>query len=161
MNGDIIAFDDATQSGEIAADDGQRYTFDLSGWRGRGLPAAGQEVTFTPRNRQAVRVILRPVPQRRARQTLAASPGAESVNSRYSGWSLAGLVLAFLSLFLDAQVPLLAVAAAACAWLGLRQIHREPARYRGRLFSWLAIALALLVAVLGALVDPTTAASVP
>ncbi|MBF8221740.1 hypothetical protein [Halomonas sp. 328] len=157
MNGDIIAFDDTTQSGEIAAADGRRYAFDLSGWRGRGLPAAGQEVAFTPREGQAVQVILRPVPQQKARP---ASPESMGRRPRYSGWSIAGLVMAFLSLFLDGQVPLLGAAAAACAWLGLRQIHREPSRYRGRLFSWLAIALALLVAVLGALVDPSTAAPV-
>ncbi|MDC8803866.1 hypothetical protein PRZ61_10505 [Halomonas pacifica] len=157
MNGDIIAFDDATQAGEIAASDGRRYLFDLSGWRGRGLPAAGQEVTFTPRDGQAVQVILRPVPQLRAR---AAQGEGEGERPRYSGWSLGGLLLAFLSLFLDGQVPLLAAAAAACAWWGLRQVQRDPARYRGRLFSWLAIALALLVAVLGALVAPSAAVPV-
>ena len=46
MQGVIIAFDMSTQEGVICVESGQQYRFDLTGWRGRGLPDEGLEVSF-------------------------------------------------------------------------------------------------------------------
>lgn len=46
MQGLIISFDAATQEGVIRSESGDEFTFDLTGWRGRGLPDANLEVSF-------------------------------------------------------------------------------------------------------------------
>lgn len=46
MEGVVIAFDPATQEGSVRTDSGEIYHFDLTGWRGRGLPDTGIEVSF-------------------------------------------------------------------------------------------------------------------
>ena len=59
-----------------------------------------------------------------------------------------------LSLFFDRLAPLLGLVATTFALLGLRQIRRNPLRYQGRGFCWVAIALALIVAGLSLMVEP-------
>lgn len=46
MQGLIISFDVATQEGVIRSESGEEYTFDLTVWRGRGLPDADVAVSF-------------------------------------------------------------------------------------------------------------------
>ena len=46
MQGLIISFDAATQEGVIRSETGDEFTFDLTGWRGRGLPDADIAVSF-------------------------------------------------------------------------------------------------------------------
>ena len=157
MDGDILAFDDDAQQGVVKASDGQRYTFELSDWRGRGLPAADLAVRFTPRGDRAEQLINRPEAQRKARASRPPSlhdDAGEAPARRHSGLAIAAISVAFVAMFFDAQIPLLGLLAAALGLLGLRQIHRAPHRYSGRLFCWGAIGLALLLAVLAALVDP-------
>ncbi len=159
MDGDIIAFDDDAQSGVIATLDGQHYPFSLTDWRGRGLPGPGIAVRFDVREACAVQVFNRPEPQRRAMP--ASSPPPHAANgkrrrSRHSHWAIAAVVIAMFSLFFDRAAPLLGVVAALCAMLGLRQIRREPDRYRGRGFCWAAIVLALVIATLSLLVEPAS-----
>ncbi|QTF91483.1 hypothetical protein [Halomonas sp. BM-2019] len=74
---------------------------------------------------------------------------------RYAPWALAAIVSALLALLLQGSLVPLNLAAAVMALLGLRQIRREPERYIGRAFCWLAIALVLILAVLTALLEPT------
>ncbi|WP_192036780.1 DUF4190 domain-containing protein [Halomonas sp. YLGW01] len=158
MDGDILAFDDDTQQGVVEAHDGQRYTFELSDWRGRGLPASQVAVRFTPRGSRAEQLINRPEAQRKARASRPLPPhddAGEAPVRRYSGLAVAAISLAFLALFFDGQAPLLGLGAAVLGVLGLRQIRQAPRRFSGRLFCWGAIGLALLVAVLSVLVDPT------
>lgn len=46
MQGLIVSFDAATQEGVIRSDSGEMFTFDLTAWRGRGLPDADIAVSF-------------------------------------------------------------------------------------------------------------------
>jgi membrane-associated PAP2 superfamily phosphatase len=71
---------------------------------------------------------------------------------------MSAIVTALLALLLQGGFVPLNLAAAVLALLGLRQIRREPERYIGRAFCWLAIALVLVLAVLTALVEPTPSA---
>lgn len=158
MDGDILAFDDDAQQGVVEATNGQRYTFGLSDWRGRGLPAPSTAVCFTPRGECAEQLINRPEAQRKARASRPFPSNDElddAPSRRYSGFSIAAISLAFIGMFFDGQVPLLGLGAAVLGVLGLRQIHRAPQRYTGRLFCWGAIGLALLLAVLSMLVEPS------
>ncbi|PWV74874.1 MULTISPECIES: hypothetical protein [unclassified Halomonas] len=77
---------------------------------------------------------------------------------RYSPLAMSAIVTALLALLLQGGFVPLNLAAAVLALLGLRQIRREPERYIGRAFCWLAIALVLVLAVLTALVEPTPSA---
>ncbi|MDI4636186.1 MULTISPECIES: hypothetical protein [Halomonadaceae] len=156
MDGDILAFDDDAQQGVVEATNGQRFTFQLSDWRGRGLPGPHIAVRFTPRGERAEQLINRPEAQLRARASQPHPPqdgAGNAVPRRHSGFAIAAISVAFLSMFLDGLAPLLGLVAAVLAVLGLRQIHRAPQRYSGRLFCWGAIGLALLLAVLSVLVD--------
>lgn len=77
---------------------------------------------------------------------------------RYSPLAMGAIVTALLALLLQGGFVPLNLAAAVLALLGLRQIRREPERYIGRAFCWLAIALALILAILTAMVEPTPSA---
>ena len=79
---------------------------------------------------------------------------------RYSPWALTAIVTALLALLLQGSLPPVNIAAAIFALMGLRQIRRMPERYIGRAFCWLAIALALILAVLTAMVQPHPQAGV-
>ena len=81
------------------------------------------------------------------------SPQASS-RRRYSPWALTAIITALLALLLQGSMPPVNIAAAIFALMGLRQIRRMPERYIGRAFCWLAIGLALILAVLTAMVQP-------
>ena len=74
---------------------------------------------------------------------------------RYSPWAMAAIVTALLALLLQGALVPLNLAVAVMALLGLRQIRREPSRYIGRAFCWLAIGLVLVLALLTAMLEPT------
>lgn len=163
MDGSIVAFDDEAQAGVVATRDGQRYPFALADWRGRGLPGPGIKVRFDIRDERAVHVLNQPVKQQRAATRVPASgpamsgsapePGAAQ-RRRYAHWAIAAIVTAMLGLFFDILAPVLGLIATLCALLGLRQVRRDPQRYKGRGFCWAAIALALVIATLSLLVEP-------
>lgn len=77
---------------------------------------------------------------------------------RYAPWAMAAIVTALLALLLQGGLPPVNIAAAIFAVMGLRQIRREPERYIGRAFCWLALALVLILAVLTAMLEPTPSA---
>lgn len=74
---------------------------------------------------------------------------------RYSPLAMGAIVTALVALLLQGGFVPLNLASAVLAVLGLRQIRREPERYMGRPFCWLAIALVLVLAILTALVEST------
>lgn len=162
MDGSILAFDDETQEGLVVTRDGQRYPFALGDWRGRGLPGPGIEVRFDIREARAVHVFNQPEKQQRATRKVPAADPARPGNDpapeaetrpRHSNWAIAAIVTALFGLFFDYLPPVLGLAAALLALLGLRQIHRAPQRYKGRTFCWAAIVLALIIATLSFLVE--------
>lgn len=69
MQGVIVDFDAATQEGVIEDETSARYTFDLTGWRGRGLPDTGIEVSFEVEQGRARQVFNLPAGQLKARGT--------------------------------------------------------------------------------------------
>ena len=84
----------------------------------------------------------------------APADDAERPTRRHANWAIAAVIIAMLSLFFDRLAPLLGLVATLFALLGLRQIRRNPLRYQGRGFCWVAIALALIVAGLSLMVEP-------
>ncbi|WP_251978513.1 hypothetical protein [Salinicola avicenniae] len=141
MDGHLTRFDDETQQGEIDSEDGQRYAFDFSQWRGRGLPGAGMPVRFEVRDGAAIRVFNRPETQRRAVSTRDAK--GETVRKQLSHWSLAAFVLSVVGFSAGRFAPVVEVLALILAWVGLRHIHRESQRISGYWVSGLAIAIAV------------------
>lgn len=85
------------------------------------------------------------------------SSDPHSPRQRYAGFAIAAIITALVALLFSGELPPLNIAAAVLAWLGLRQIRRDPLRYKGRAFCWLAVALAITVATLAALVEPGAA----
>ena len=77
---------------------------------------------------------------------------------RYSPWAMGAMVCALLALLLQGALVPLNIAVAVMALIGLRQIRREPSRYIGRAFCWLAITLVIILAVLTAMLEPTSSA---
>ena len=73
---------------------------------------------------------------------------------RYSPWAMAAIVTALFALLLQGSLVLLNLAASLLALMGLRHIRREPERFIGRAFCWLAIVLVLILAGLTAMVEP-------
>lgn len=67
---------------------------------------------------------------------------------------MAAIVTALFALLLQGGLVPVNLATAVFALLGLRQIRREPGRYMGRAFCWIAIALVLILAILTAVVEP-------
>ncbi|MBE0490173.1 MAG: hypothetical protein IBX53_13955 [Halomonas sp.] len=83
------------------------------------------------------------------------NPSPPPARRRYSPWAMGAMVSALLALLLQGALVPLNLAVAIMALIGLRQIRREPSRYIGRAFCWLAIALVLILTVLTAMVEST------
>nr|WP_299242777.1 hypothetical protein [uncultured Halomonas sp.] len=159
MNGTIVAFDDRTQEGVVANEQGQRYAFSLAQWRGRGLPGPEIRVSFEVRAGQAVQVFNLPERQPRARRKVVTDQKARAIASesrRYAGAAIAAIVIAMLGLFFDTLALLIEILAIFLALLGLHQIHKTPERYKGKGLCLAAILLALCVATLSLLVAPAS-----
>jgi len=69
MQGQIISFDTSTQQGIILSESGESFSFDLAGWRGRGLPDSDVLVSFEAENGIARQVFNLPVGQLKAQGT--------------------------------------------------------------------------------------------
>ncbi|MBA2778741.1 hypothetical protein [Billgrantia kenyensis] len=74
---------------------------------------------------------------------------------------MTAIVTALIALLFQGSLPPLNIAAAIFAVMGLRQIRRQPDRYIGRAFCWLAIALVLILAILNALLMPPAQEGIP
>ncbi|KAA0014285.1 hypothetical protein F0A17_01100 [Billgrantia pellis] len=83
------------------------------------------------------------------------TPSPAPSRRRYSPWAMAAIVTALVALLFEGSLLPVNFAAAIFALIGLRQIHRQPERYMGRLFCWIAIALVLILAILTAMLQPT------
>ncbi|MCK0769204.1 hypothetical protein HLV40_00230 [Chromohalobacter salexigens] len=142
MNGKLETFDDAGQRGVIVGDDGYRYTFTLTEWRGRGLPREGSRLRFDGDAGRAEQVFDAPVPQRTARQTRDAQGQVKS--SLLSPWAVLALVLVATAPLLASYMLLVDALAVLLAVLGIRQVRRSPSRYRGQALCGAAIAIAVL-----------------
>ncbi|WP_417596694.1 hypothetical protein [Oceanospirillum sp.] len=71
MQGVIISFDAGIQEGVIRSESGEEFNFDLTGWRGRGLPDTGVEVSFEAQDGHPARQVFNlPTGQRKAIGTL-------------------------------------------------------------------------------------------
>ncbi|MCA1768751.1 MAG: hypothetical protein LC652_01965 [Halomonas sp.] len=73
---------------------------------------------------------------------------------RYAPWAMGAMVGALLALLFQGALLPLNMAVAVMALIGLRQIRRDPSRYIGRAFCWLAIALVLILALMTAMLEP-------
>jgi hypothetical protein len=89
------------------------------------------------------------------------SSPSELPRRRYAPWAMTAIVTALIALLFQGSLPPLNIAAAIFAVMGLRQIRRQPDRYIGRAFCWLAIALVLILAILNALLMPPAHEGIP
>ncbi|MDV6318864.1 hypothetical protein [Chromohalobacter sp. HP20-39] len=142
MKGKLESFDDAAQRGVIVGDDGYRYTFTLTEWRGRGLPREGSRLRFDGDAGRAEQVFDAPVPQRTARQRRDDQGQVKS--SLLSPWAVLALVLVTVAPLLASYMLLVDALAVLLAVLGIRQVRRSPSRYRGQALCGAAIAIAVL-----------------
>ncbi|MCK0746589.1 hypothetical protein [Chromohalobacter nigrandesensis] len=142
MHGKLETFDDAAQRGVIVGDDGHRYTFTLTEWRGRGLPREGSRLRFDGDAGRAEQVFDAPVPQRTARQTRDDQGHVKS--SLLSPLAVLALILVAVAPLLASYMLFVDVLAVLLAVLGLRQVRRAPSRYRGQALCGAAIAIAVL-----------------
>ncbi|WP_110687061.1 DUF4190 domain-containing protein [Salinicola aestuarinus] len=145
MDGRLEAFDDDAQAGEVSAGDGTRYAFDLSQWRGRGLPRVGSAVRFDVREGRAAQVFDRPEAQRRAASTRDTT--GKTRRKQLSHWALAAFVVALVGFSAGRYAPVIEVGALVLAWVALRQVHRAPERLRGTTLAAVAIVIAVGVAL--------------
>lgn len=68
---------------------------------------------------------------------------------------MTAIVTALIALLFQGSLPPLNIAAAIFAVMGLRQVRRNPERYLGRAFCWMALALVLVLAILNAMLQPS------
>lgn len=78
MQGIIISFEAATQEGVIRTESGDEFGFDLTGWRGRGLPDQDIWVSFDIDQGRARQVYNLPQGQLKAQGTK--KPGSDEVS---------------------------------------------------------------------------------
>jgi len=141
MDGRLFHFDDEAQTGQVEGDDGKRYPFDFSQWRGRGLPNVGTPVRFELRDGHAIQVFNRPETQRRASSTRDVH--GKTRRKQLSHWALAAFVVSVAGLSAGRYAPVIDVLALVLAWAGLRHVHRNPQRFNGYWLSGAAIAMAV------------------
>ncbi|OPX54981.1 hypothetical protein SAMN02745127_00263 [Oceanospirillum multiglobuliferum] len=150
MQGEVIKFDTAEQQGTIRTETGEEYTFDLTGWRGRGLPDSGLLVSFEAKAEQAYQVFNLPSGQMKA----AAYKKVDETEIRpvqTSFWSIMAIGTAAMSVPMGYFVALLGLL---FALMGFREARLQPERYKGKGLALAAGALALAVLILTLLVNP-------
>lgn len=144
MQGEVIAFDTAEQLGTIRAEDGQEYQFDLTGWRGRGLPDGGILVSFEVEGNQALQVFNLPAGQMQAEAIKEL--GSDEVRPvQTSFWSVMAIGCAAMSVPLGYFVALFALL---FALMGFREARLQPERYKGKGMALAAGVMASAVLIL-------------
>lgn len=152
MQGEVIQFDTAEQQGLIRTASGETYRFDLTGWRGRGLPDAGIIVSFEPEADQAYQVFNLPAGQMQATAYKAVDE-TEVRPVQTSFWSVMAISTAAMSVPMGYFIALIALL---FALMGFREARLQPERYKGKGLALAAGALALSVLILTLLVDPAS-----
>ena len=79
MKGSVLDFDEGNRSGIISGEDGNRYTLDISEWKGNQLPKAGAKVD--------------------AAAVLAFFLGAFGAHKFYLGYTKEGVIMLLVFLF--------------------------------------------------------------
>lgn len=144
MQGEVIAFDTAQQLGVIRAEDGREFQFDLTGWRGRGLPDSGILVSFEVDAERACQVFNLPAGQMQA--AAVKEVGSDELRPvQTSFWSVMAIGCAAMSVPLGYFVALLALL---FALMGFREARLQPERYKGKGMALAAGGMACVVLVL-------------
>ncbi len=151
MQGEVIAFDTAQQLGTIRTEDGREYQFDLTGWRGRGLPDSGIQVSFEVDGEQACQVFNLPAGQMQA-AALKEVDSDEVRPVQTSFWSVMAIGCAAMSVPLGYFVALFALL---FALMGFREARLQPERYKGKGMALAAGAMACAVLILTAILKVT------
>ena len=106
MKGQLLDYSVQTNSGAIAGEDGNRYTFAGDDWRDTGVPQRGAQVDFEPNGRSATAIYAVLVPNTPARAAgglpypkskvtaglLALFLGGIGIHKFYLGYPGAGIV---------------------------------------------------------------------
>lgn len=144
MQGEIINFDTEQQLGMILGEDKKHYQFDLTGWRGRGLPDQGIMVSFDADGEQARQVFNLPAGQMNA-QALKEAGTDEIRPVQTSFWSVMAIGAAAMSIPLGYFVALFALLFAV---MGFREARLQPERYKGKGMALAAGSVASVVLIL-------------
>jgi uncharacterized membrane protein YhaH (DUF805 family) len=103
MNGNVLGFDTDTHTGAISGDDGNRYDFALSDWRGPRLPRRGDRVDFQAIEQRATDIALaEPVYMPPSVTAFYFSPGGRISRAQY--WLRFLLPFALVSAVLDTVI---------------------------------------------------------
>lgn len=106
MKGSVLDFDEGNRSGIISGEDGNRYTLDISEWKGNQLPKAGAKVDFAVTGDKAEAVY----PDSAASNTSTSSKkiaaavlafflGAFGAHKFYLGYTKEGVIMLLVFLF--------------------------------------------------------------
>src|SRR5688572_12965948 len=106
MRGRLLAFDFRTGRGEISGEDGRRYPFADTEWRGLTRPQIGQILDFQPQKEQAVSIYSLATPRAgvpaKEKSKIAAALfafflGALGIHKFYLGKTGAGMTMLLVS----------------------------------------------------------------
>lgn len=105
MNGTVLGFDADTHTGAISGDDGSRYDFVLSDWRGSRLPRRGDRVDFQAIEQTATDIALaEPIYVPPGLAAFYFYPGGRISRAQY--WLRFLLPFAFISGVLDTVIDM-------------------------------------------------------
>lgn len=104
MKGKTLEFNQESRTGVISGDDGKRYTFAISEWKGTALPKAGNSVDFSINGDTAEAIYTESSSGDGASKKVAAALfafflGAFGAHKFYLGYTKQGLIMLLVFLF--------------------------------------------------------------
>ena len=104
MKGKILDFSSQSNSGAISGEDGERYSFDGSDWKGDSSPARGMAVDFSVEDNQAKEVYVAVGSTTSGKSKVAAGLlaiflGGLGVHKFYLGYMAPGIIFLLITCF--------------------------------------------------------------
>lgn len=116
MKGNILEFNEESRLGIISGDDGNRYNFGISDWKGHSLPKAGNKVDFSINGENAEAIYAQtPVTSSSSKKITAALfaffLGSLGAHKFYLGYTKQGIIMLviFLLGFILLGIPSLVI----------------------------------------------------
>lgn len=104
MKGKILDFNSDRRNGIISADDGNRYTFEISNWKSSTLPKTGTKVDFSINNETAEHIYQEPGSTGDSSKKLTAALlalflGAFGAHKFFLGYKTQGIIMLVVFIF--------------------------------------------------------------
>jgi TM2 domain-containing membrane protein YozV len=112
MKGKILEYNEESRTGVISGDDGNRYTLDISEWKGSAIPRAGSKIDFCANADKAEAIYLESLAAAGASKKIAAALfafflGGFGAHKFYLGYTKQGIIMlvTFLLGFILLGIP--------------------------------------------------------